>query len=120
MIVDKPKWQQTHWCYKCRDGAFEIIEINKNLQSTITELENQLKLEKEANTRNMIDAGEMMLNQAKTITELEGKLERARPLTYQEAKKACELFEYEWIGQVAGPLWDWCVNEAIQQLGDKQ
>ena len=35
-------------------------------------------------------------------------------LSYQQAKRAVELFEDEWIGQDAGDLWHWALEEVLE------
>ena len=43
-----------------------------------------------------------------TIREL-----RRKAMTYQQAKKAVELFDEEWIGQNSKKLWEWAVSKAL-------
>lgn len=35
-------------------------------------------------------------------------------LTYQQAKKAVDLFESEYVGQDQSELWNWAINEVIK------
>lgn len=43
--------------------------------------------------------------------------QRTSRLSYQQAKRAVELFEAEWMGQDPVSLWDWAMTEAVKVLG---
>ena len=41
-------------------------------------------------------------------------------MTYEIAKRAVQLFEYEYIGQGQARLWDWAVKLATEEIDAKR